>query len=79
MSKVKIEPRPKCIVDFCKAKQSLTNSMQLCYEHGNQLQFLLWILPRLVKKNPERQLKEEKKSDLWTPESGEPSGIIKTE
>jgi hypothetical protein len=72
-------PHPRCIVDNCQNKSSPTNQHGMCFRHGDMANFLVWALPRLLVKKPQEEKEEEKKSDLWTPESGEPSGIVRME
>lgn len=63
-------PRPKCAVEFCQNKSSTTNEYGMCFNHGEQLKFLLWAIPKIALQ------KEQKQPALWTPNSGIPSGIL---
>lgn len=60
----------KCSVDYCGQKSSPTaNKMGMCFRHGEIMQLLLWALPRIKVEAP-------KGSPIWTPDSGQPSGIL---
>lgn len=63
---------PKCNYPECKNKISSTNTFGLCFHHGDLLKFLLWVIPK-INFAAAPQVPE---SELWTPESGTPSGII---
>lgn len=53
--------KPKCVFSKCSNSKASTNKYEMCFRHGDILEFLLWVLPLI-------QMKTKEESMLWTPE-----------